>query len=117
LNLQQQFCLTSLDFSFSHYFLSNQLFYTSAIYEKLSVILVVFKQDSTCFGHKALALITRYGKIIVATEVLSTNQRVRLRVHNVPKVGFASVSDKTARVGDHMLRRPLERASFSAWRS
>jgi hypothetical protein len=68
-------------------------------------------------GIKLYTLIAKYGKIIVVTEVLSTNQRLRLKVHNVPKVEFTSISDKTARIGDHILKRPLERASFIAWRS
>jgi len=66
---------------------------------------------------KLYTLIAKYGKIIVVTEVSSTEQRLRPEVHNVPKAGFASVSDKTARIGDLILRRPLERASFSASRS
>jgi hypothetical protein len=67
-------------------------------------------------GIKLYTLIAKYEKIIVFTEVLSTNQYLRLKVHNVTKVGFASVSDKTARIGDNKMRRPLERASVSAWR-
>jgi len=67
-------------------------------------------------GIKLYKLIAKYRTIIFVTEVLSTKQRLRLEVHIVTKVGFASVSDKTARIGDHMLRRPLERASFSVWR-
>jgi len=75
------------------------------------------KRQYLFWGTKLYTLIAKYGKIIEVTGVLSTNQRLRLKVYNVPKVGFASVSDKTARIGDHKLRRPLERASFSAWRS
>jgi hypothetical protein len=44
----------------------------------------------------------KYWIIVFVTEVSSTIQRPRLKVYNVLKVEFASVSDKTAKMGERV---------------